>query len=111
MRNARESVDQARDAVRQVADDPTMPVEIDPASELFFEYAAPLLLNARNQVEFGTAASIAEFVWAATSFDAATQAVMLADFIAEAGIPDEMVPWLLDVVAELADRKAALLGG
>lgn len=88
-----------------------MPVEIDPASELFFEYAAPLLLNARDEAEFRTAAAIAEFVWATTSFDAATQAVMLADFIAEAGIPDEMVPWLLDVVAELADRKAALFGG
>lgn len=88
-----------------------MPVEIDPASELFFEYAAPLLLNARNEVEFQTAASIAELVWAATAFDAATQATMLADFIAESGIPDEMVPWLLDVVAELADRKSVLLGG
>ena len=88
-----------------------MPVEIDPASELFFEYAAPLLMNARNETEFQSAAMIAEFVWSATEFDAQTQALMLADFIAEAQVPEELIPWLLDVVAELADRKAALLGG
>ena len=111
LRNARESVAQAHDAVQQVAADPTMPVEIDPASELFFEYAAPLLMNARNETEFQSAAMIAEFVWSATEFDAQTQALMLADFIAEAQVPEEMIPWLLDVVAELADRKAALLGG
>ncbi|HQZ90747.1 MAG TPA: hypothetical protein PLR44_11910 [Thermomicrobiales bacterium] len=111
LRNARESVDQAHVAVRQLADDSSTPVEIDPASELFFEFAAPLLLTARSEAEFQSAASIAEFVWAATSFDAATQALMLADFIGEAGISDEMIPWLLDVFAELADRKVALLGG
>lgn len=88
-----------------------MPVEIDPASELFFEYAAPLLLNARNETEFQSAAVIAEFVWMATEFDAQTQMLMLQDFITDSQVPEEMIPWLMDVFSELAERKIALLGG
>ncbi len=105
LRNARQSVAQARDAVRQVDRG-----DVDPASALFFEFAAPLLLTARNEDEFATATALAEFVWAATHFDAAAQALMLDEFIRETAVPEEMIPWLLDVYGELAARKMALVG-
>lgn len=109
LKSARASVEAARQAVEQVAelgDD----LEIDPASELFFEYAAPLLLSARNEHEFRVASALADFVWAATHFDTRTQVMMLDDFIREGGVPPEMIPWLVEVYGELAARKAALLG-
>lgn len=108
-RNARESVRMAHDAVDTVASLGDG-IDLDPASRLFFEFAAPLLLTARNEQEFETASSVAEFVWASSHFDARTQAAMLTDFIEQTQVPDELVPWLLDVYAELAERKAALLG-
>jgi hypothetical protein len=110
LRNARESVAQARDAVQQVVASDPSGLEIDPASQLFFEFAAPLLMNARTEQEFMTASALAEFVWVATHFDAATQAMMLDDFISETQVPPEMIPWLLEVYSELAARKMALVG-
>jgi hypothetical protein len=100
----------AHEAVEQVA--PTLPpdLDVDPASRLFFEFAAPLLLTAETDEQFRTASAIAEFVWATAHFDSATQVVMIDEFIADAGIPPDMVPWFLDVYTELAARKAALLG-
>lgn len=85
-------------------------MNLDPASALFFEFAAPLLMTARNQDEFETASALADFVWAATHFDARTQALMLDDFITQTAVPPQMIPWLLEVYGELAARKAALLG-
>lgn len=96
---------QARDAVQQVDRG-----DVDPASALFFEFAAPLLLTARSEEEFATATALAEFVWAATHFDVAAQAMMLDEFIRETEVPDQMIPWLLDVYGELAARKMALVG-
>ena len=81
-----------------------------PASALFFEFAAPLLLTAGNEQEFRTASELAEFIWASTHFSAATQVALLNDFIQETKVPDAMIPWLLDVYAELAARKLALVG-
>lgn len=110
MRNARESVAAARRAQQEViATDPSAP-SVDPASALFFEFAAPLLLTARSEQEFATASALAEFVWATTHFDAGTQVELLNEFIIETGVPDPMVPWLLEVYGELAARKAALVG-
>jgi hypothetical protein len=100
----------AHEAVDKIA--PTMPedLDVDPASRLFFEFAAPLLLTAETDEQFRTASAIAEFVWATTHFDSASQVLMIDEFIQDAGIPPEMVPWLLDVYTELAARKEALLG-
>ena len=100
----------ARDAVQQVADSDTGDLELDPASRLFFEFAAPLLMNARTDEEFMTDSILAEFVWTASHFDAASQAILLNDFITEAQVPDQMVPWLIEVYGELAARKLALVG-
>jgi hypothetical protein len=100
----------ARDAVELVAASDPSGVEVDPASQLFFEFAAPLLMNARSQEEFETASALAEFVWAATHFSAAEQALLLDDFITQTQVPEHMIPWLLEVYGELAARKAALLG-
>jgi hypothetical protein len=110
VRTAQQSVAETHRAVQQVASAPGLPVDVDPASALFFEFAAPLLLTARTEEEFATASSLAEFVWTATHFDAAAQVALLADFIDETKVPEEMVPWLLDVYAELAVRKQALVG-
>jgi hypothetical protein len=85
-------------------------IELDPASELFFAFAGPLLLQARNDAEFNAAADIAEFVWFSTHFDTTSQVELLHQFIAERQIPDEMIPWLVDVFAELAARKQILAG-
>ena len=107
---ARASVVLARNAARDVArTDPSLP-EFDPASALFFEFAAPLLLTAGTEQEFLTASELAEFIWASTHFSAATQATLLMDFIQETQVPEPMIPWLLDVYAELAARKVALVG-
>jgi hypothetical protein len=103
--NARESIRQAHDAVEQLGSG-----EIDPASRLFFEFAAPLLLTARSEEEFMTASALAEFVWASTHFDARTQVELLAEFIDEAQVPPHMIPWLVEVYGELAARKMALVG-
>ncbi|RIK39003.1 MAG: hypothetical protein DCC58_15935 [Chloroflexi bacterium] len=108
--DTRQSVERTRQAVREVQAGDDAELHLDPASELFFEFAGPLLLTARDQQEFSTAASIAEFVWMATFMDAATQALMLEEFIEETGLPDNMIPWLLDVYDELAARKAVLIG-
>ena len=107
---ARQSVDLTRQAVRQVEETDADDIDIDPASALFFEFAGPFLLEAQSDQQFITATAIAELVWAATFFDAATQAHILDDFIDEAGIPEEMIPWLLEVYDELAARKEALGG-
>jgi len=109
-RAARQSVDQARRAVREVEATDPGDVVIDPASGLFFEFAAPLLLTARDEAEFQTAAMLAEFVWTATFYDAASQAELLEEFIAGSGVDDAMIPWLLEVYDELAARKQALVG-
>lgn len=103
----RDSLAEARSLARRAAGDD---LELDPASELFFEFAAPLLLTAKSEEEFESAAAIAEFVWATSHFDAATQALLIDGFIQEVGIPPEMVPWLLDVYAQLATRKEMLVG-
>lgn len=109
-RAARASVEAARQAAREAAEsDPTGP-DVDPASALFFEYAAPLLMTARNQEEFETASALADFIWATTHFDAVTQVTLLNDFIEQTNVPEAMIPWLLDVYAELAARKEALVG-
>ena len=104
-----QSLEEAREAARKAAE-MGEPIELDPASELFFEFAAPLLVNARSDQEFAAATAIAEFVWAASHFDAATQARLTSEFIAESGIPADMIPWFLDVFAELVERKEALVG-
>jgi hypothetical protein len=109
-RHARESVAEARRAVEQVTESEAEDLDVDPASSLFFEFAAPLLLTARTEQEFEAASALADFVWAATHFDAQTQVLMLDEFIREGGMAPEMVPWLLEVYGELAARKAALLG-
>lgn len=101
----------AHDAVQQIASSDPGGVEVDPASQLFFEFAAPLLMNARSEEEFETASALAEFVWAATHFSATEQALLLDDFITQTQVPDQMVPWLLEVYSELAARKMALVGG
>ena len=109
-REARASVAAARQAAQQaIADDPAAP-SVDPASALFYEFAAPLLMTARTPQEFDTASALADFVWATTHFDAATQVTLLDDFIVQTGVPEQMIPWLLDVYAELAARKEALVG-
>jgi hypothetical protein len=105
--DTRRSIDEARQVARQAAGSD---IQLDPASELFFEFAAPLLMTAKTEVEFESAAAIAEFVWATSHFDAATQAILIDNFIVEAGIPAEMITWLLDIYAELAARKQALAG-
>jgi hypothetical protein len=110
LRQTRESIKAARQAAEQVAQDDPSGIPIDPASQLFFEYAAPLLLNTRDDREFAIATEIAEFVWTNTFLDPATQALTLAQFIQQTNIPDEMVPWLMDVYAELAARKQTLVG-
>jgi hypothetical protein len=105
----RESLRQTAIAAREAASQGEE-IELDPASELFFAFAGPLLLQARNDQEFQAAADIAEFVWFSTHFDTSRQVEMLMQFIAERGIPEEMVPWLVDVVAELSERKQMLVG-
>lgn len=106
----RQSLEEARQAARQVAELDGDEIDIDPASELFFEFAAPLLLGARDEEEFEIAATIAEFIWSATHFSAAEQVYMLDEFIEETGVPEEMVPWLIEVYSELAIRKELLVG-
>lgn len=86
------------------------PLDVDPASDLFFQFAAPLLMTAETEEQFASAAGLAEMIWAITEFDAPTQAAMLAQFADESGLSDDQFPWLLDIVAELAARKQALLG-
>lgn len=108
-REARESLREMAMAARQAARE-GKEIELDPASELFFTFAGPLLLQARNDTEFQAAVSIAEFVWFSSHFDVASQVQLLNDFIEETGLPQEMLPWLLDVYAELAERKALLTG-
>jgi hypothetical protein len=103
----RQSLDEARDLARTAAADD---IVLDPASELFFQFAAPLLMTAKTEEEFDSAAAIAEFVWATSHFDAGTQALLIDGFIQEVGIPPDMVPWLLEVYAELAARKEAMVG-
>ena len=101
----RQSAIAAREAARQGEE-----IELDPASELFFAFAGPLLLQARTDQEFNAAAEIAEFVWFSTHFDTSRQVELLMQFIAEREIPAEMIPWLIDVVAELSERKLTLAG-
>ncbi len=108
--DARQSLEAARQAAREVAEIEGDDLDVDPASELFFEFAAPLLLGARNEDEFEIAATIAEFVWSASHFDASDQVFMLNEFIEETGVPEEMVPWLIEVYSELAVRKELLVG-
>jgi hypothetical protein len=105
----RESLRQTAIAAREAARQGEA-LDLDPASELFFTFAGPLLLQARNDQEFQAAAEIAEFVWVSSHFDAARQAEMLMLFIAERGVPNEMIPWLIDVFAELSERKLMLAG-
>jgi hypothetical protein len=109
-RHARDAVAATRNAAREAVRTDPSGVELDPASALFFEFAAPLLLTAGNEQEFRTASELAEFIWASTHFSAATQVALLNDFIQETKVPDAMIPWLLDVYAELAARKLALVG-
>ncbi|CAN5340419.1 hypothetical protein BH23CHL1_BH23CHL1_19810 [soil metagenome] len=106
----RQSLDAARRAAREVAELDDDEIDVDPASELFFEFAAPLLLGARDEQEFEIAATIAEFVWSATHFSSAEQVYMLDEFIQETGVPEEMIPWLIEVYSELAVRKELLVG-
>ena len=103
--SVRESAIAAREAAKQGEQ-----IELDPASELFFAFAGPLLLQARNDQEFTAAAEIAEFVWFSSHLNAASQVELLQQFIAERQIPEEMIPWLLDVYAELSARKQILAG-
>jgi hypothetical protein len=100
----------AHEAVERVAQTSPNDLDLDPASTLFFEFAAPLLLTAQTEEQFQTASSLADFVWASTHFDARTQIALISEFIEESNIPDDMIPWLMDVYSELAARKAALLG-
>lgn len=106
----RGSIEEMREAAQKVVDQESDALDLDPASQLFFEFAAPLLLTAETDEQFAAAASIAEFVWTTSHFDTATQVQYLYQFIAESEIPDELVPWLLDVYAELAERKQTLVG-
>lgn len=106
----RQSLQATREALDSVAATDPTDMRIDPASALFFEYAGPLLLTARTEQEFSSAMAIAEFVWTATFLDPVTQAALLDQFIEDANIPDEMVPWLLEVYDELAARKEELVG-
>lgn len=99
----------AHDAVEQMASQPDSP-EIDPASQLFFEFAAPLLLTAETEEQFKVASTLAEFVWTTTHFDAHAQVAIINQFIEESGVSDDQIPWFLDIYTELAERKAALLG-
>lgn len=108
-RQTRESIQETLEMARKAAEAGEK-IDLDPASELFFKFAGPLLLQARNEQEFNAAAAIADFVWASSHFDAAHQAKMLDEFINESGIPADMVPWLLEVYAELAERKQMLIG-
>ena len=110
LRNAQASVQVAREAVEQVTD-LDAELDVDPASALFFEFAAPLLMTARTELEFRVASGLAELIWAATHFDVHTQALVLDEFIQESGLPPENIPWLLEVYSELAARKVALVGG
>lgn len=105
----RKSIEAARKAAREVAEQDGS-VELDPASELFFEFAAPLLLDTKTEEEFEIAVTIAEFIWTATHFSAAEQVYMLDEFIEETNVPEDMVPWLLEVYSELAFRKEQLVG-
>lgn len=105
----RSSIDAARKAAREIAEQDKS-LNLDPASELFFEFAAPLLLDTRSEEEFETAAMIAEFIWSVSHFSPHEQALMLAEFIQESGITEEMVPWLLEVYSVLAARKEQLVG-
>ena len=104
----RASIEAARKAAREVAE--VDDIEIDPASELFFEFAAPLLLDTQSEEEFEIAVTIAEFIWTATHFSAQEQMVMLDEFIRETKMPEDMVPWLIEVYSELAQRKEELVG-
>jgi hypothetical protein len=101
----RESAIAAREAAKQGEQ-----IELDPASELFFAFAGPLLMQARNDEEFQAAVAIAEFVWFSSHFQASAQVQLLQEFIVERGVPDEMIPWLLDIYAQLSERKLALVG-
>lgn len=103
--SVRESAIAAREAARMGEG-----IYLDPASELFFAFAGPLLLQARDDQEFTAAADIAEFVWLTSHFDATSQVQLLHQFIAERQIPEEMIPWLVDVYAELSARKQILAG-
>jgi hypothetical protein len=103
--SVRASAIAARNAAKQGQE-----IDLDPASELFFAFAGPLLLQARNDTEFQAAVDIAEFVWFSSHFNAARQVEMLQQFIAERDIPDDMIPWLIEVFAELSERKMALAG-
>jgi hypothetical protein len=109
-RRARESVEATRRAVAQATETDAEALDVDPASALFFEFAAPLLLTASTEQEFAAASALADFVWATTHFDAQTQVLLLNQFIDEAGVTPQAMPWLLEVYGELAARKAALLG-
>lgn len=104
----RKSIDAARDAAREVAD--VDDLDVDPASELFFGFAAPLLLETKSEEEFEIAVMIAEFIWTATHFSSHEQMLMLDEFIRETQIPEEMIPWLIEVYSELAIRKEELVG-
>jgi len=102
----RQAAREAAEGIEGVEDE----LALDPASELFYQYAAPLLMTARSQEEFDIASEMAEFVWAATHFDAQTQVTLLADFIEQTKVPDHLIPWLLEVYEELAARKELLVG-
>ncbi|MGH6913427.1 MAG: hypothetical protein ACREH3_06935 [Geminicoccales bacterium] len=103
--SVREAAIAAREAARQGEQ-----IDLDPASELFFAFAGPLLLQARNDQEFTAAAEIAEFVWFTSHLGASSQVELLDKFIAERNVPAEMIPWLVDVFAELSARKQILAG-
>ena len=105
----RESIRQTAIAAREAARQGEQ-IELDPASELFLTFAGPLLLRARNDREFQAATDIAEFVWFSSHFDTSRQVELLHQFIAEREIPADMVPWLIDVFAELSERKLMLAG-
>lgn len=105
----RESIRQSAMAAREAAKQGEE-IELDPASELFFAFAGPLLLQARNDQEFQAATEIAEFVWFSSHFDAHSQVELIMQFVAERDIPQEMIPWLVDVFAELSERKLMLAG-
>jgi hypothetical protein len=109
-RQTQADVEAARLAAQQAAEAGEEDLELDPASALFFEFAAPLLLTARSEQEFAIASNLAEFVWAATHFDTHEQVVLLADFIEQTQVPEHLIPWLLEVYEELAARKEALVG-